>query len=109
MPNDPDPIEEVMAELLHEGWITQEDLCGRWGIGPELLEVCIHWDIIHPPQTTPQGMTVFPHQAMHRLCCGLRLHRDLEINWAGISIVLDLTERIEELESLLPTSRPPLE
>ena len=22
MPNDPDPIEEVMAELLHEGWIT---------------------------------------------------------------------------------------
>jgi len=37
MPNNPDPIEEVTAELLHEEWITQEDLCHRLGIGPELL------------------------------------------------------------------------
>jgi hypothetical protein len=44
---------------------------------------------------------------MHRLCSGLRLHRDLEINWAGVSIVLDLTEKIEELESRFPTSLPP--
>ena len=35
---------------------------------------------------------------LDRLQRGLRLHRDLGINWQGVSVALGLLERIEELE-----------
>jgi len=100
MPEEPQmDIEEVTAEIVYQSWISQDELCARLSIGTDLLELCLRWDIIHSPRTTSEGMTVFPGPTLDRLSSGLRLHRDLGINWAGISIVLDLIERIEELES----------
>ena len=100
MPEDREQdIEQVTGELVYHAYIGQDELCARLGIGPELLELCLEWEIIHPPQTTSEGMILYSCQTLNRLSSGLRLHRDLGINWAGISIVLDLIERIEELES----------
>ena len=100
MPEQPPmDIEEVTAEIVYQSWISQDELCARLSIGTELLELCLRWEIIHPPRTTSEGMIVFSGRTLDRLSSGLRLHRDLGINWAGVSIVLDLIERIEELES----------
>ncbi len=108
MPEERDrDIESVTAEVVYQSWISQDELCTRLSIGPELLELCLRWDIIPPPHTTSEGVTMFPGQTLDRLSSGLRLHRDLGINWAGVSIVLDLLERIEELESRLEESLPP--
>ena len=92
-------IEQVTAEVVYQSGISQDELCARLSIGPELLELCFQWDIILPPQTTSEGVPVFPDHTLDRLSSGLRLHRDLGIDWSGVSIVLDLLERIEELES----------
>jgi len=92
-------IEQVTAEVVWQSWISQDELCARLSIGPELLELCLQWDIILPPRTTSEGIPVFPGHILDRLSTGLRLHRDLGIDWSGVSIVLDLLERIEELES----------
>lgn len=99
-------LEQVVGELVHQAYIDQDELCARLGIGPELVELCLEWEIIQPPQTTSEGMIMYSCQALDRLSSGLRLHRDLGINWAGVGIALDLLERIEELESQLKESFP---
>jgi len=107
MPEDHErDIEQVTGELVYYAWIGEDELCARLGIGPELLELCLEWEIIQPPETTSEGMTVYSCQTLHRLSSGLRLHRDLGINWAGVGIVLNMLERIEELESELKESFP---
>lgn len=100
-------IEQVTAEVVYHRLIGQEELCSRLGIGPELLELCVEWEIIHPPQTNSEGRTGFPHETLDRLISGFRLHRDLGINWAGVGIVLNLLDRIEKLESQLQETFPP--
>ena len=107
MPKDHDrDIEQVTGELVYHASINQEELCTRLGIGPELVELCMEWDIIHPLHTTSEGVLMFSMQTVDRLSSGLRLHRDLGVNWAGVGIALDLLERIEALESQLKESFP---
>ena len=80
-----DGIEEVAAELMHEELILrQEELCTQLGIGQDLLEVCLRWEIIHRSDTSPDGDALYSGETMERLCRGLRLHRDLGLNWPGV-------------------------
>lgn len=99
-------IEHVTAEWVYQEWIGEEELCARLSIGPELLDLCQQWDIIQPSHTTSEGKLMFSHHTLDRLVSGLRLHRDLGVNWEGIGIVLDLLDRIQELESKLKESFP---
>jgi len=91
-------VEQVTAEIIHSGRIRREEVCARLGIGDDMLEVCLQWAIIHPPEPDPQGTILFPEDTLDRLGRGLRLHRDLGINWPGVSVALELLDRIEELE-----------
>ncbi|HBP89702.1 MAG TPA: chaperone modulator CbpM [Nitrospirales bacterium] len=91
-------LEQVTAEIITFGRIRREEVCTRLGIGEDMLEVCLQWEIIQPPEPDPQGMMLFPEDALDRLSRGLRLHRDLGINWPGVSVALELLDRIEELE-----------
>ena len=102
MVEDPgDTIEQVTAELIQYGWVRQEQICRQLGIGEEVLAHCIQWQIIESPEPNPEGELVFSSDAVDRLCRGLRLHRDLGINWAGVSVAMDLLDRIDELEQRL--------
>lgn len=99
MTDDSDPsLEQVTAEIITFGRIRREEVCTRLGIGEDMLEVCLQWEIIQPPEPDPEGMVLFPEEAIDRLSRGLRLHRDLGINWPGVSVALELLDRIEELE-----------
>lgn len=99
MTDDSEPsLEQVTAEIINFGRIRREEVCTRLGIGEDMLEVCLQWEIIQPPEPDPEGMVLFPEDAIDRLSRGLRLHRDLGINWPGVSVALELLDRIEELE-----------
>ncbi len=103
MPNEPNPdIDQVMAELFQPEWYRQEELCSQVGIGPDLFAVCLQWEVIYPTHTNQEGEDLFPTEALDRLCRGLRLHRDLGINWAGVAVALELLDRIQDLERNLP-------
>ena len=91
-------VEQVTAEIITSGRIRREEVCARLGIGDDILEVCLQWAIIQHPEPDPQGTILFPEDALDRLGRGLRLHRDLGINWPGVSVALELLDRIEELE-----------
>ena len=100
----PPPIEHITAELLHEDSLPQEELCARLGISHEVFTLCLQWDIIRPSQAGPDQPLRFPHDEVDRLCRGLRIHRDLGVNWPGVSVALDLLDRIEEIERQLEQS-----
>ncbi|MGE0474653.1 MAG: chaperone modulator CbpM [Nitrospirales bacterium] len=90
--------EPVTAEFFTEGWIRREEICTRLGIGEDLLEVCLQWTIIETREPDPEGTILFSLEDVDRLSQGLRLHRDLGINWPGVSVALSLLDRIRELE-----------
>ena len=94
----PSPIERLTAEFLHEDWLLQEELCERLGISHEMFALCVQWEIIRPIQDKPLEPLRFPLEEVDRLCRGLRLHYDLGINWPGVSVALDLLDRILEIE-----------
>ena len=91
-------LEEVTAEIVTHGLLRREEVCARLGIGDDLLEVCLRWEIVRVPEPNSQGIVLFSLDAFDRLQRGLRLHHDLGINWQGVSVALELLERIEELE-----------
>ena len=91
-------LEQVTAEIMAQGLMRREEVCALLGIGDDVLEVCLRWEIVQLPEPDPQGTILFPHEAFDRLQRGLRLHHDLGINWQGVSVALELLERIEELE-----------
>ena len=99
--NSADKIEQVVAELIQFGWVRQEHICRHLGIGEEVLELCIQWEIIESPQPDPEGQLVFSSDTVDRLCRGLRLQRDLGLNWPGVSVAMDLLDRIDDLERRL--------
>ena len=105
MPEDIPPANEAIhAEPVEEGWMFQEELCAHVGINQEIFSLCLQWEIIHPQATPAQAPLRFSHDEVDRLCRGLRLHRDLGINWPGVRVALDLLDRLEELERQLEQS-----
>jgi chaperone modulatory protein CbpM len=102
MVDDPaDKIEQVAAEFIQYGWVRRERICRQLGIGEDVLELCIQWQIIESPHPNPEGHLVFSSDAVDRLCRGLRLHRDLGLNWPGVSVAMELLDRIDDLEHRL--------
>ncbi len=94
-------LEQVTAEIVSQSLLSRKEVCARLGIGDDMLEVCLRWEIISLPEPDSQGELLFPIEAFDRLQRGLRLHQDLGINWQGVSVALELLERIEELEQQL--------
>ena len=90
--------EQVTAEIMSYETIRREEVCTRLGIGEDILEVCLRWEIIQAPEPDQNGVDHFAYDTIDRLRRGLRLRHDLGLNWAGVSVALNLLERIEELE-----------
>jgi hypothetical protein len=38
-------LEQVTAEIITQGSMRREEICDRLGIGDDVLEVCIRWEI----------------------------------------------------------------
>lgn len=85
-------------ELLSAG-----DLARLARLHPEMVDKLLDWGLIDPVEHEPH--LLFPETAVPRIWRIMRLRRDLGINWAGIGVVLDLLDRIEELERELSCMR----
>ena len=64
-----------------------------------LLNEMIEMGIIEPIQTSPVVQS--DYRALNRVQKASRLHQELSINLEGISVVLDLLERVQLLEQEL--------
>jgi hypothetical protein len=76
--------------------VTAEELTRLARVHPGMLDRMIEWGLVVPAESQP--VMLFLETAVPRIWKIMRLRRDLGINWAGIGVVLDLLDQIEELE-----------
>jgi chaperone modulatory protein CbpM len=69
-------------------------------LAPEQVHELVHYDIIHPA-TNQLEQWQFDLQQLQRATRALRLQRDLEVNLAGVAILLDLLDEMENMRAQL--------
>ncbi|MBS0285874.1 MAG: chaperone modulator CbpM [Proteobacteria bacterium] len=79
----------TLAELIQMGHITDT-----------VIVEMVEFGVIEP-QGKMQEQWVFTSRSVIRFNKAMRLHQDLAINWAGISLVLDLLEERDDLRQQL--------
>lgn len=79
-----------------ENLVTTGELARLARLHPEMVDKLVDWGLIEPVKWEPK--LLFPETTVPRIWRIMRLRRDLGINWSGIGVVLDLLDKIEELE-----------
>lgn len=82
----------------YERLITLQEMADRCGIHPHLVEHLLRLGLIEPAAGCDD---LFEPHVSARVQRIMRLHRDLDINFNGIALVLELLERIENLTARL--------
>lgn len=82
----------IIADYSHQTHLTPEELCEICGISADFMHDLIMYEIIHP-----SAQDEFDLAQLQRVKRVLRLQHDLEINLAGIAVVLDLLDQLDEL------------
>jgi DNA-binding transcriptional MerR regulator len=83
----------MTAELLH-----LEEVAVRCDLPPELVHRLVVLGILDP---APGSVDLFPPEVILRVQRVVRLRRDLGVNYSGVGVILDLLDRIDELEERL--------
>lgn len=86
----------IIADYSHATPLTLEELCEACGISSDFINDLLEYEIIQLEGDTPDQW-VFDLVQLQRIKTAIRLQRDLEVNFAGIAVVLDLLEEIERL------------
>lgn len=91
-------FEGMLIEEEHE--LTLKQLCDACGTSAEEITEMIHEGILEHRGRGKSGWR-FSYYAVHRYRKANRLNKDLGINLSGVALVLELLDRIDELESRL--------
>lgn len=75
-------------------------LCRACGLSPLDVVAMVEEGILEP-EGTRRGQWRFPPDSIRRARTAIRLQRDLELNLAGVAVVLDLLDRVEDLRTRL--------
>jgi chaperone modulatory protein CbpM len=72
------------------------EVCLQTGVAKELVVEIIEHGIVEPVGTSPDDWHFSPHMVTltHK---AVRLHRDLDVDWAGIALAIELLEELEQL------------
>lgn len=79
--------------------ISLEELCESAHLPTEYLVELVQYNIVLPIAGAEPQEWQFSIAAVTRVNKAARLHRDLEMDWADVGLVLDLLEDIEQLKS----------
>lgn len=88
----------IIADYTEDVTFTLEELGEISGVEVALVRELITYDIIVPIDAV-SGQYKFDMGQLQRLQKALRLQRDLELNYAGIALVLHLLEEIKDLRA----------
>lgn len=76
--------------------INLQELCRATFISAEIVIDIVEHGIVEPAGQTPEEWIFSPLMVVTTRKA-LRLHRDLDINWAGIALAVSLLNELEEL------------
>lgn len=88
----------IIANYSQDSWLTLDELCEICNLSSDTIQEIIAYEIIHPKQVS-QGKQVFSVADLQRVKTALRIQRDLGVNLAGVALVLDLLDEMEELRA----------
>lgn len=76
--------------------LTLEELCHACQVSSDFIEEAVEYGVIELDEEDLESVQFGPDH-LKRMRTAVRLYRDLEVNLAGIAIVLDLMDEIERL------------
>jgi chaperone modulatory protein CbpM len=88
----------IIANYPQESSLNLDEICEICNITADTVNGLVVYGIIHPEQSA-KGQWVFNENDLQRVKTALRLQRDLEINLAGVAVVLDLLDELDELRA----------
>ena len=87
---------EIVSPDFH---VSFNDLCLSANISAEYIIELVEYNIILPVRGKEPQEWQFNITAVRIVNKAARLHRDLEIDWADIGLVLNLLDEIEQLKN----------
>ena len=94
---------------IHEGLLLDEtvtytltELTQFGGLQEKIIIEMVEYGIVEP-EGENQEKWIFRSKSIIRFQKAIRLHQDLNINWPGISLALDLLDEVHELRQLVKT------
>lgn len=88
----------ITVNYAQETPVSLKELCEICSVSTDYVHELITYEIIRPQGEELSDWT-FDLRELTRIKRALRLQHDLEVNLAGIAIVLDLLDEIEELRA----------
>lgn len=86
----------IIADYSEKSPLTLSELCEICNISQDVVQEFISWEIVHPKHSGEEEL-IFELMDLQRVKTALRLQHDLEVNLAGVALVLDLLDELEEL------------
>ena len=89
---------------------TLTDVCERTALSREAVKDLVDLGVIRPLAESSRGARewTFHDRALARLQRASRLRRELELDWAGVAVAMDLMEEIQQLRREVDTLRKQL-
>lgn len=91
-----------MMDRRHETLLTLEQVAERCGVQRTFVRLLVEHGVIEVQQQRP---LLLSQEVTLRVNKVVRLKRDLGVNVSGASVILELLERIDELERQLTSGR----
>lgn len=88
----------IIADYTQSEPLTLAQLCEIGGLTEDVIFVLIDHDILQPTGGQPKDW-LFDMMQLQRLKKAIRLQRDLELNLAGVALVLELMSEMEDLRT----------
>lgn len=99
-----DQVSEEIQWSTEYSLLTLEQLSDSAELNPALVQKFIEHGLIEPaPDQAPR--VLFPISCIERLHRITRLRRDLRVNLAGVAVILEMRQHIEELQKELERLR----
>lgn len=77
-------------------YLSFTEVCLQTGVGEDTVFEIVEQGIIEPIGATPDEW-LFTPTMLTVTKKAVRLHLDLEVNWAGIALALELLDEVEQL------------
>ncbi len=78
--------------------VTVTELCEREGVSHTILVTLVEHEIARPIAGTGTDDWVFDATGAQWVYKAVRLHRDLELDWVAVSMLVDLLRQREQLD-----------
>jgi chaperone modulatory protein CbpM len=95
----PSKASSSLKVVTHELSVSFPELCEAANMSPDYLSELIAYNIIKPLTGKSPEDWKFSSNSIKVVNKAIRLHQDLEIEWADIALVVDLLDEIDQLES----------